>query len=205
MGYRIVPYLIAASWVVLCFCRNPFFPETTVPDKPVGSGLRATPKGVLDQLIKSYESKQIELFKDLFPADSSFRFFIAPDFYDEYRLKNPVLKEPRDSLLQNLEASDYYYYWPQSVEIKKHAKLFSPGITIDFRIKPTVGSVRLFIYEGDSAAELLVTGGVLDISRDLLDTIEIYTTSIEKQVMLVKKGSDELWTLNKWYDFSGGE
>jgi len=186
---------------MLCMCRNPFFPEVGIPDKPVGNGLRASPQGVLDQLIKSYESKQIELFKDLFPEDGSFRFFVAPDFYSDGSPKY-LLTEPRDTLLYNLETSDYYYYWPQTVEIEKHSKLFGPDIAIDFIDRPALASVRKFMVDGDSAAELLVTGGTLRLTRTLIDTIEIYTSLIDKQVMLIKKGKDALWTLNKWYDFS---
>jgi len=193
---------IAAALIVTGGCRNPFVPSTGVPvERPVESQ-RATPQGLLSQLIEAYEGKDIELYKDLFPKDSSFRFFVAPDFYDAFRLRHPLLSEPRDPRLRNLEASDFYYYWPQSVEIENHTKLFSPGVTIDFTEKPYLQDVRPFIDEGDTAAELLVTGGVLEITRLVGDTAEIYITRVEKQVMLVKQDSDNLWVLLKWYDFS---
>ncbi|MBN1578634.1 MAG: hypothetical protein JW913_18870 [Chitinispirillaceae bacterium] len=164
---------------------------------------RSTPYGLIDQLVESYEMKRIDLFVDLLPRDGSFQFFIAPDFFNEYRLKYQQLSEQRDTRLNFITQSDYYYYWTQDAEIERHERLFRYA-GIEFLSKPGLESVRKFIDNGDSLAELLVTGGMFVISRFFPDTVEQYPVSIDRQVFLIKKDPDGLWVIRKWYDFSSG-
>ena len=113
----------------LCFCRDPFFPLLGIPDS--GSPLRATPMGVITQLINSYEQQRLDLFQDLFPAAGTFRFYVSPSFVSIYNSEgkyyvNPP--EPRDTLLHNVlisQGPSYYYYWTQDVEIQSHRGLLT--------------------------------------------------------------------------------
>jgi hypothetical protein len=183
-------------------CKNPFLPKTGEPVEELLSDLRATPQGLLDQLIQSYESQQIELFTDLLPKDGSFRFFISPDYFNDYSTRYQQMREPRDPRLLLLEGSDFFYYWSQENEIENHEKLFSQAYSIEFKDKPALESVRKFVDNNDSMAELLVTGGRLEIGKPVGSIIEIYTTTVDKQVFLIKKNADKLWVILKWYDFS---
>ncbi len=172
--------------------------------KPVEqTSLRSTPQGLLDQLIESYETKSIELFIDLLPLDGSFQFFIAPDFFDDYLAQYRNLKEARDERMQFIGQSEYYYYWTQEDEVGSHTHLFTQAKSIEFKDPPALESIRKFTDNGDSLAELLITGGSLEISRDLdIYTTEILTVSITQQVFLIEKDMDGLWVIRKWYDFS---
>jgi hypothetical protein len=203
---RIIPvrYLITLG-VVVCCCRNPFLPETGIPVEHRSTDLRATPQGVVEQLIESYESRRIDLFEELLPADGSFRFFIAPDFFDTYKNKYKNLKETRDTRLQHIGQSDYYYYWTQAEELEGHERLFNQAERIEFTDKPALEDIHSFVDNGDAFAEVLLTGGNLKIGKWIdTDTVELYTVPITQQVFLLEKDEDDLWVITKWYDFSIG-
>ncbi len=197
--------LMILCFVIIIGCRNPFFPPTGTPiDEPV-SKQRSTPQGLLDQLIESYEGRRIDLFIDLLPEDGTFRFFIAPDYFDEYTAKYTRLSESRDPRLKFIGQAEYYLYWTQEDEIEKHKRLFSKATNIDFREKPTIESVRKFTDNGDSLAELLITGGCFEYTwyPDAY-TIEIFIVNVTQQVFLIRKEKNGLWAIIKWYDFSTG-
>ncbi|MCX7726079.1 MAG: hypothetical protein N2053_04445 [Chitinispirillaceae bacterium] len=190
--------------LIFLLCKNPFFPPSGVPQELHPQSLRSTPQGVIEQLIESYESRRIDLFKDLFPEDGSFKFFVAPDFFNDYLTKYQKLSETRDERLKLIGQYEYYYYWTQDAEIESHTRLFSQAASIRFIGKPMVESIRKFTDNNDSLAELLVTGGILEIGKYIdVDTIEIFTANISRQVFLVGKDSKNLWVILKWYDFSG--
>ncbi|MBN1308705.1 MAG: hypothetical protein JXA18_12350 [Chitinispirillaceae bacterium] len=182
-------------------CGNPFFPPTGMPAEQTSQ--RATPQGLLDQLIESYETQRIDLFIDLLPDDGSFQFFIAPDFFDEYKIKYQQLSEARDVRLQFIGQSEYYYYWTQDMEEERHKRLFSKGTSIEFTEKPTLASVREFTDGTDTLAELLVAGGKFEYTwyPDAY-TIEVFIVEIAQQVFLINRDSENLWVIRKWYDFS---
>ena len=192
--------------VIFCFCRNPFLPETGTPIDIRTPEQRSTPQGVVDQLIESYESRRIDLFKDLLPVNGSFQFFIAPNFFNDYVAKYQQLSEARDERLQFIGQSEYYYYWTQTEEVEGHDRLFSQAERIEFIDKPALESIRAFTDKGDSVAEVLLTGGNLQIGRWIdVDTVELFTVPIERQVFLLEKDAKNLWIIRKWYDFSTGE
>lgn len=185
-------------------CKNPFFPPSGEPQEIHSKSLRDTPQGVIEQLIQSYESRRIDLFKDLLPEDGSFKFFVAPDFFNDYLTKYQKLSETRDERLKLIGQYEYYYYWTQDAEIESHTRLFSQAASIRFIGRPVVENIRKFTNSNDSLAELLVTGGILEIGRYIdVDTIEVFTVNISRQVFLVGKDSKALWVILKWYDFSG--
>ena len=186
---------------VVTSCRNPFIWD--VPPDIHSDALRATPQGVLEQIIASYEGRQIDLYEDLFPKDGSFRFFVAPAFLDSNFEKYKQFREVRDTRLQFIGQSEYYYYWAQEQEFESHTRLFSRANSIEFVEKPLVESVRKFVDHGDSLAEMLITGGWLEVGVDIdVHTIEVSYTTIQRQVLLLEKDEDDLWVISKWYDFS---
>jgi hypothetical protein len=202
-------FFILAMQCLFCCCRNPFFPDLGIPDK--GSPLRATPMGVITQLINSYEQQRLDLFEDLFPVAGTFRFYVSPSFVSAYQSEaksyvNPP--EPRDTMLHDalIQTYTYYYYWTQGVEIQSHKGLFTQAQSIVFDIKPTVnsGDIRYIVNStGDTTnVEMLMTGGEIDAVFDLGGgTIDEEIISIENQVFLLERNAGNLWVIRKWYDF----
>jgi hypothetical protein len=201
---------VLAILCFLCFCRDPFFPHLGIPDS--GSPLRATPMGVITQLINSYEQQRLDLFQDLFPAAGTFRFYVSPSFVSLYNSEakyyvNPP--EPRDTMLHSAlisQGPSYYYYWTQEVEIQSHKGLLTQAQSIIFTIKPNVnpGDIRYIVNStGDTTnVELLMTGGEIDAVFDLGGgTIDEEIISIENQVFLLERDAGNLWVIRKWYDF----
>ncbi|MCU0608259.1 MAG: hypothetical protein MUF22_00640 [Chitinispirillaceae bacterium] len=188
---------------MLCVCRNPFFPPSgPPPGNTISQELRATPRGVVDQLIKSYESRDILLFTDLFPEGNTFRFYVSPAFASTYMSKpyiNPP--EPRDTMMQYTGEFPYYNYWVQDWEVQSHRNLFLRSQTIRFIVPPNVNTGD-FRYRVDAmgdtiGVEVLMTEGLIHIESDKGD-FDIY---IDKQVFLLERDSDNLWVIRKWYDF----
>jgi hypothetical protein len=138
---------MCAAAVVLCCvtgCRIPFFPHIGKPDDI--PSLRATPGGVITQLINSYEQRRLDLFEDLLPSSGTFRFYVSPSFVPEYQSSgksyvNPA--ETRDTLLYYIGAFPYYYYWTQDVEVQSHRRLFAQAMSIRFALEPRVDPADL--------------------------------------------------------------
>jgi hypothetical protein len=186
--------------LLFAYCGSPFLPVTGVPpEQPVDLHMRSTPEGIIKQLIESYETRSIELFTDLFPDDSSFQFFIAPDYFSAIDI-NKYDYEERDQRLMHL-ADNKYYYWTQTREIDKHRRLFDYIDEIEFVSEPTL-EVRVFTDNGERMAEVLATSGEMEVSDNQGSRIVIYRVKIEKQVFLMQKDADNLWVIRKWYDFS---
>lgn len=189
--------------LLFAYCGTPFLPETDVPpEQTVDQHMRSTPEGVIKQLIESYETRSIELFTDLFPDDSSFQFFMAPDYFSDIDISKYDYEE-RDQRLLNL-ADNKYYYWTQTREIDKHRRLFDYIDEIEFVSEPTL-EVRFFTDNGKRMAEVLATNGEMEVSDNQGTRILIYRVKIEKQVFLMQKNTDNLWVIRKWYDFSRKE
>jgi hypothetical protein len=198
-------WLLAVT-CLLVTCRNPFFPLTGLPDS--APELRATPDGVIDQLVKSYEQRRIDLFEELLPASGTFRFYVSPTFWNAYQSEakyyvNPP--EPRDTLLQYIGAFSYYYYWTQDVERQSHKRLFAQALSIRFTnctVNP--GDFRYTIdAQGDTTnVEVLMTDGNIAMTFDMGGgTTQDETVWIDKQVFFLERDADNLWVIRKWYDF----
>jgi hypothetical protein len=199
---KLVFCILAPIFLMLpAACRNSFLPPTGVPVDRVSDKMRATPQGVLNQLVESYENRQISLYKDLFPKDGSFRFFIAPADFESIGNKYGNI-EKKDSRLKFIGTYDFYYYWTQDIEVESHTRLFSQALSIEFIIKPVVDEYYEFVDGSDVFMEVKITGGILKISRINGGIIEVWTTEITRQVFLLKKDEENLWVISKWYDFS---
>jgi hypothetical protein len=199
LSFIIIPLFLLVS------CRNPFFPPTGMPDKV--PPLRSTPDGVIKQLIQAYESKDLNLFQDLFPALKTFQFYVCPSFVASYNNNRSYVNppEPRDTRLQYIGEYSYYYYWVQDIEIQSHLKLFNYAEKIEFTIKPDVnpGNFRYITNDnGDTInVELLMENGQIGIKIKTATISDSSTIAIEKQVFLLERDAENLWVIRKWYDF----
>jgi hypothetical protein len=186
-------------------CRNPFFPPVGVPD--ISPPLRSTPGGVINQLIKAYEQKRIDLFEDLLPKEKTFRFYVSPRFETYYKIRpyGTIEPEPRDTLLLYTTESSTYYYWGHDQELQSHTKLFNRAESITFKVKPSVspGKFRYFVNDsGDTTnVELLMEDGEITIMVNISGFTDEYPIRIDKQVFFLERDAKNLWVVRKWYDF----
>lgn len=180
-------------------CRNPFLPAVGLPTQVYQP--RATPEGVVRQLIESYEQARIDLFEELLPGANDFQFFVASSFAAVTKVNLP--EEPRDTNLQYIGQVAKYYYWNQSAEIEKTRRLFNGADQIVFSQKPAV-EIRYFTGEqGRLFAEVVLVGGELTISQKTgANEITYYVAELEQQVLLLEQRDADLWVIRKWYDLS---
>jgi hypothetical protein len=200
--------IIAVAISALCLlsaCRNPFFPTTGAPDKT--PSLRITPDGVMTQLMNAYETKDLYLYQDLFPAAKTFHFYVSPSFVTSYNsgtrsYVNPP--EPQDSLLIYTSEYPYYYYWTQDVEMQSHKNLFQKATSITFTEQPGFQYRPILNGAGDTTNyEVLMTNG--EIVIETADPVDEYIIEIDKQDFLLERDDKNLWVIRKWYDFGSQE
>ena len=192
--------IIVLSLVLFSACENLFFPATGAPEKV--PALRSTPKGVIDQLVRAYETKRIDLFVELLPKDSRYRFYVAPSFADinKYRLTldNAV---SRYRYVNGIA----FYYWTYDDEIRKHKALFDNADQIQFITPPFVDTTSYFFTvddKGDTTnVEMVVTGGELSV-MDITSNID-YRGILERQIFYLERSTaDKLWFIRTWFDLS---
>lgn len=216
----LIKFRIAALAVFLWGCYNPFFPPTGIPSQGVGD--RTTPKKVIDQLIASYERKQIYLFNDL--LSENFRFYVTPTLVAESH-RGIIRPETIDDTAYFYILAGTYYYWTADEEKKAHQGLFDAAERIAFTTPPQYGDVNSYYYTISVRAETL--GTVLDTVtetwvydvKNTYDTssVEIrmlsgeiqidlssgrYVVEIGEQVFYLERdGRDStLWVISKWFD-----
>jgi hypothetical protein len=178
-------------------CNEFFFPKTGIPDN--ASARRSTPYGVVDQLIEAYESRRIDLIEDLL-ADT-FQFYVAPSFDEYYTLD--YNSEPQDSTMQYLKLFNkpYYNYWKRKDELDRTRKLFEHTINSLFIPRPQPSGLRFEVsISGDTTfAELQLDNGLLYLETDGQG---VQLADVNNQIFLLKRDSDGLWVIRKWYDLS---
>jgi hypothetical protein len=132
----------ALLFVSICRCYNPFFPPMGDPvPAPVQRG---TPAGVVKQLIQSYESRRIDLFRDLFDADGSFRFYVPQSSIQEMGLSHIHSTATLEIALTYpafIDSGTPYEYIRFSDEVALHNNMFENAELISFTKDPTVDSV----------------------------------------------------------------
>jgi hypothetical protein len=203
----IATIIAAIAGIVLTSCRNPFFPPTGRPDRAIS--LRATPDGVIQQLIQAYEQKNIYLYTDLFPVGNTFQFYVSPQFVNTYLTRaysSDYPPEPHDTALQFISKFPYYYYWGQAREIAGHRRLFNGVDAIQFLQQPYIKDIRYVVADAGGVPdttniELRLVGGQFQVDV-LVDTyIDQYTVDIDEQVFWLERDAARLWVIRKWYDF----
>jgi hypothetical protein len=209
MGFGRVSSGIAVAAVMLA-CDNPFLPATGEPLK-VDTG-RQTPAGVIQQLYTSYETRQINLFMDLFSPTKDFKFYVSPSFQTDYA------QTSGGSNVENIDSSFSYayshvldgkaYYWTYNDEIQIHNNMFSNAVDIRFTQMPQpvdTNSIYYFVGpEGTLYAEVVVRDGMLQITAKTPydQVVDDYYVDIGVQVFYLEKDprNPSLWVIAKWFD-----
>ncbi|MBD3243441.1 MAG: hypothetical protein GF331_22820 [Chitinivibrionales bacterium] len=197
---------LAISSVLCCMCdSNPFTPDTGVPITTGGpESQRATPVGVIDQLLTAYENQSSKLFVELFPADKSFRFYVSPRLIESGTDVNIVPEEIDTSLKYVPQGT--YRYWTHDSEVRSHERLFSEAAYIRVEAPPVFDEEDFCYHLNDSGdtvgVEVLMLGGELLIGLSAgAYTEEQHPVVIERQVFYLERGADNLWVIKKWFDF----
>ncbi|MBD3421878.1 MAG: hypothetical protein GF398_17340 [Chitinivibrionales bacterium] len=113
---------IAAATILWISCNNPFFPETGLNN---ASPLRTSPRGVLDLLEKAYETRRLQLFRDLFSSRKDFRYYVPRNNLQNLnKLSARSAVEVLDSGFVFIDSLNSYNYITYSDEISIHKNLF---------------------------------------------------------------------------------
>jgi hypothetical protein len=198
--------IFAAALLTLTLsCDTLLLPQTGFPEQ--GPNPRSTPSGTIEHLFRAYEDKRIDLFTELLPKNGTYRFFIRPDYSDEYAATHST-----DAIIAQIEESQYKYvrpdryrYWGHESELAKHRRLFSMADAIEFTEYP-ITDERDFAYNSDSTqVEVRTTGGEMCIS--VQGTVYCTQKENQSQVFLLereadRKTGDKLWVIKDWFDLN---
>jgi len=182
--------------LVFLGCGLPFFPETGTPLE--GQINRDSPQGVLDELVRSYETQRIQVFKTLFDQ-VNFRFYVANDPLIE--LSNMDLSRTEiiiDTLVGNLVNSGPYNYIPYADELEIHENLFQRATQIEFTADLIVNErvvldtfVRVdSLYDTvciDTSTSVCIGDAVDSINatgQDVFDTIAQIVSTFNTQLLI---------------------
>ncbi len=197
--------VVLAAGVVVLGCGSPFFPETGKPALSVSG--RQTPVAVIEQLLSAYQNASIDMYEDLFPTDGSFRFYVAPGFFETAIGNVDITPEVFDSQFVHVPAGTYHY-WSFGDELEAHRKLFRLAEAIRVEQRP--------IFDDDDFVPHLSAGGdtigveVLMVSGEIAvdwkeedDPLVEYQESIviERQVFYLVRDEERRWVISKWFDF----
>jgi hypothetical protein len=188
---------------------NPFFPPSGEPLK--GDIGRTTPAGTIAQLFRAYETRQINLFMDLFSASKDFRFYVSPSFAADYaKSHGSVNIETIDPAFQYVRSRGITqaYYWTYDEEIQIHNNLFTQAVDIGFTVYPQPIDTNTITYihgpDGTDYAEVVSRGGALSIQvkMEWSGTVTEYKVDIGEQVFYLEKDpqNPSLWVIAKWFD-----
>ncbi len=184
-------FLIA---LLLISCGDLFFPKTGNPTFILSR--RATPEGVINQLVEAYETQRIELIEEIL-ADS-FQFYVAPSFESFYSLE--YNSESPDTSLQYI-VSKPYFYWKRKDELYRTKKIFEHTVSAQFLETPYIFRKR---YEVSANNDTIGVELQFDKGTLYLETAgqEYQLVDVNNQVFLLRRDSEGLWVIRKWYDLS---
>jgi hypothetical protein len=195
-------FALACAAGAILNCGSPFFPESGEP--AVGVSGRATPKATIEQLLSAYQNKSIDMYEDLFPADNSFRFYVAPGFFETTLGNVNVTPEVLDSQFAHVPAGTYHY-WTYSDELAAHRGLFEAAQSISISLRPIFDAddfVAHLSEGGDTVGvEVLMVSGEILVSWQDGPTLYQEPIEIERQVFYLVRDQERMWVISKWFDF----
>lgn len=201
---RISFFIILIS---LCTCRNPFFPPTGVPVE--AKGARELAKEVIEKLMTSYDTKNLNLFTSLFEV-SEFKFYVPPGFNDSAIVKQHVALDSSLDKTNYPYIFDYYndvtfYYWGFDKEKRSHEKMFGSATTINFTKRMQIEDITPTKINYDTSdtteIEVVISGG----ARVEIVALPYFkgAINIKKQVFYIridkKTGTKKII---KWFDLN---
>lgn len=180
-------------------CDNPFLPPRPVTDRPIELiDLRHSPGGVIHQLIKAYEYRNIDLYTSLLASD--FRFYVSSGFdKTEKKYTGSLEPEKPDTFMDYhmIDKASDYLYWNLRAEVNSTQNMFDRTRSIEIDLY----QIDAPIYHCDSLyAEVVVSSLSLEII-----TVAGYEYNIvnQPQVFVLKRSELnglKIWLIWKWYD-----
>ncbi len=203
------------SLTFLAGCRNPFFPDSGVPvDEPVTT---RDPLSVLKELQRSYEERNLSLFKKLIYDEDTFRYYIeAP----QTKFNSAAFNHYETDSLKLIEGSTHNYITLRYAdELQFHSNLFRLADEIYFMSPLLETSVDYFvdtlIHTETNVKRLDTTFAVVHASETTMkisslskfQTKDSQEYPISGQVFCmkkdrVKKGDSTVvnWKIWKWFE-----
>jgi hypothetical protein len=196
---RYLHLIIVIVVLFTTYCDNPFLPPRPDTDRPIELiDPRHSPEGVINQLIKSYEYRNIGLYTSLLASD--FRFYVSSGFdQTEKKYTGPLEPEKPDTFIDyhQIDKARNYLYWNLKAEVSSTQKMFSQTRSIEIDLY----QIDAPVYHCDSLyAEVVVSNLQLDIITDAGDE---YKIGNEPQVFVLKRidlNGSKFWVIWKWYD-----
>ncbi len=198
-------------------CMDAFFPPTGAPPNV---GVANSPKEVIDQLKKSYETRSLPLFRDLLAGD--YRFYVSPTFAEQYSASKGLRYDTLSDTLEYIPGGTVYYYWSRDEELRAHEKMFIEAEDIRFTAAPSYDEDSYFYH---TISDTLAVDSVYDslgLFDSLLYTMDIDTMGVEVEmqggeiVVVMEKGSTHIvnieyqvfylerekkrWKIARWFD-----
>ncbi len=201
---------LLCSIVLLFSCFNPFFPPTDAP--PGVNSLRSTPQGVILQLVKAYQQKDIDLYRDLFSTSHDFRFYVQPDYTYSNVASACEQVDTMCSYIKN-KGLNCMYYWTFDKELQSHQKLFERAEQINLTCSSiNDGDIRCIVngQHETTNVEVILSGGYLEISEKIMidkngyPYQNNYTLEFNVQVFYLERDPQTpgLWVIWKWFDLN---
>jgi hypothetical protein len=199
--------------IIAAGCGSPFFPDTGPPLNEQTS--RATPEGVVQQLVKSYESRRIDLFEELMYSEQDFRFYVELDLDVSGFTKIMIDRTETVDLNSDYFQDGAYVFLTYSEEKLVHQKMFQQATSIFFDERLEVVSVEYLRSLGgggsvsDSAnagfAVVRTDNASIRITADIIKQLyngEAWSFPVGKQVFYLKKDMDGLWRILFWFELA---
>jgi hypothetical protein len=194
MRYLLLTILLIVLFTI--YCDNPFLPARPDTDRPIELvDPRQSPNGVINQLIKAYEYRNIGLYTSLLAGD--FRFYVASGF-DKTQYKGQIYSAKPDTFMDYVtDMSRDFFYWDSIAEVNSTRNMFDQTISIEVD-QYQIDAPR---YHCDSLyAEVQVSNLLLDITIDIGFEYKIVN---QPQIFVLKRidrNGSKIWVIWKWYD-----
>ena len=195
-----ISILICAVFTIFFSCD--FIPPTGLHEY---KNNRTTPQKVIEQLIRSYRLKRLDMFEDLLPRDIGvFRFYVSPPYSTIISNLPNVTYEPEIDF--HYVQGKNFYYWGHQDEVSRHRMLFRNAETIKISEEQPILNYKYTIDPLNAETthvEILWTSSEhIDITLPRTVSRVNYRVQIERQVFFLKRDHEGLWVIQYWFDLS---
>ncbi len=162
--------------LLLTSCMDAFFPPTGAPPNV---GVPNSPKEVIDQLKKSYETRSVPLFRDLLADD--YRFYVSPTFASQYSASKGLRSDSLSDTFAYVP-SEVYHYWSRDEELRAHEQMFAAAEDIQFTSAPSYDEDTYYYHMIRDTLAIDSVYDSLGLFDSLMYTIDIDTTGAEVEM-----------------------
>lgn len=201
-----ITLLVFILFIFFPGCFNPFFPKT---DVPLSGTYLTSLDGVIRQLVKSYESNRLDLFKDLFDNQQQFRFYIQSTTAIDTTLHH-IPTTRKVYLKEDYIPIGNYMYLDYSEEMRVHTNLLATDNEIIFTTALRILKKDYIIIVTDTATDTIA--GIIHTDKAKITiTSEVLLKALGKrtvefpigeQVFYCQRDQNNLWRIKFWYELN---